>query len=203
MAEMQPRSTKLAMTLVSTFSLLLIGTLWGAQLIKRPLLVISRWALLLALIAQAAWFSYLTAAQYFVWTQNPLSALLLPPTKSISYFIFYSFTEFWLNPLIALAAGFLLWLMMRRGNARFEQRFLYSEEPLLILISFLLIGHPLWIAYLTLILLCAIVASIYRVFMRKNSSPLPLLWLWLPAAIVILFLSPALLQLPIVSLLSL
>ena len=156
-----------------------------------------RWMVISAIAGLIAALSYYTALQYFTWIANSLSRLLLPPHQGIGYFAFYVFTEFWADYLLAAAIGFICYLTIRR-QATPERPFFYPEEPALCFIAILLVGHPLWILYGTLLLIETLIGTLYARFISKTNNRVSFRYLWLPTAGLILALSPILNKLPLI-----
>lgn len=191
------------MTQASIFSLILLCITLGAQLFARPratgattraspFLVHLRWLTFIALSGLFAWFTYESTAQYFAWANGgAISPLLLPPYNSIHYFLFYAFTEFWANGLLATTLGIISYFIIRR-YAENEQPFFYPEEPLLCLLTISLVGHPFWIVYLLSLLITALIGTLITRFITHTNSRVSFRYLWLPLAIGTLSLSPIL-----------
>lgn len=193
MAATARHSTKPAMTKIWIFSFLFLSCLWGIQLTRRSLLTKLRWFIFGALAGLAALLTYYTALQYFTWlTGGALARFLLPPHQSISYFLFYSYTEFWANYLIAGALGALGFFAIKLYNKKHQEMLFYREEPLLCFLAFLLVGHPLWVIYSTLLLIALLCGTFYSRFVRKTNERVSFYYLWIPVALLTLALSSVL-----------
>lgn len=193
--------TKSAMTQVSIFNLILLVLTIGAQHLARPratgitraspFLPILGWLTFIASATLIGLLTYQTALTYFSWLSSPLSRLLLPPYQGVHYFIFYSFTEFWANHLLAALVGLVSYLVIKR-YARHEESFFYPEEPILCFLSLLLVGHPLWLIYVLTLLIAALIGSLWTHCITKTNNRVSLRYLWLPLAGLIITLSPIL-----------
>ncbi len=183
------------MSPLSIFSLAFLIGVAGTHHFSKSLQPLLRWIVLSAVAGLAAALSYYTALQYFTWLSSSISRLLLPPYQGIGYFIFYAFTEFWADYLLAAAIGLLCFVAIRR-QATDERPFFYPEEPTLCFISIMLVGHPLWILYGILLLLETLVGTLYTHFISKTKNRVSFRYLWLPTAILILAVSPFLNRLP-------
>ncbi len=180
------------MTLAWIFNLSLIVITIGAQLISRPFLVCLRWLTIAGVSGLIAILSYYTALQYFIWNNNEVARLLLPPYQGIGYFLFYSFTEFWANYLIAAAVGAIGYFLIRFYNKKHGNVLFYPEEPLLCFLAFLLVGHPFWMLSSILLLLALLIGSLITNFISKTHNRVSFYYLWLPIAALTLVLSPVL-----------
>lgn len=125
------------------------------------------------LIAAALFFSAILAIiktinQYYVWSGNELSRLLLPPHQSIKYFIFYAFSRFWLGVLIGAAVSFLFYLFLKFLEKR-QSRFFIKGETALGFLTALLVGWPNFVIFLPLVFVSTILIAIYRQLILKES----------------------------------
>ncbi|MEK9168447.1 MAG: hypothetical protein AAB698_01470 [Patescibacteria group bacterium] len=125
------------------------------------------------LIAAALFFSAILAIiktinQYYVWSGNELSRLLLPPYQSINYFIFYAFSRFWLGALISVAVSFLFYLFLKFLEKR-QSRFFIEGETALGFLTALLVGWPNFVIFLPLVFVSTILIAIYRQLILKES----------------------------------
>ncbi|MDO8602031.1 MAG: hypothetical protein Q7R62_02820 [bacterium] len=197
------------MTPVLIFSLSLIVLTIGAQYFLRPFSIYSgsiylRWLTFVGASGLIAFLSYNTALQYLAWaTGGSVTRFLLPPYNTIGYFLFYSFTEFWANYLIAAALGAIGYFAIRNYNHRHKEMLFYPEESLLCFLAFLMVGHPLWILYLILLLLAVLLGTLYTHLISKTRARVSFYYLWLPLALLTLILSPMLERLNFIIYLSL
>jgi hypothetical protein len=180
------------MTQLTVYSLLFIALLIKFHHSPKPILRTLRWALIVAVCGLTTLLSYLTALQYFSWaTGSVISQHLLPPYQDISYFILYVFTEFWAGALIGAAIGLIGYLVIKR-HAKQNDPFFYPEEPLLCLLAFLLVGHPLWIIYVSSLLLATLIGTLWTKLVTKTNNRVSFRYLWLPLAALTLLLAPIL-----------
>jgi len=120
-----------------------------------------------------------TIATYFSWKNNPLSKHLLPPDTSLVYFLGYSFLHYFFSPLINVIFSFLVFFGLKKFNQKFEETFLYDEEPYLASFSILITGWPNCLIYLILILSLGVIFHLFHylregltyLFNRSHQSP--------------------------------
>lgn len=125
-----------------------------------------------------------TFAQYYVWSHNSLSKLFLPPHQNLSYFLFYSFGRFWLNALLAVAAAFLFYLLLKRLN-RYRRGLFKDGETEIGFAAALLSGWPGFVVFVPIVFIVTIILSIIRslAFKLKTTTLGPAL---LVSAVIIL-----------------
>ncbi|MBT9171162.1 MAG: hypothetical protein DDT18_01531 [Actinobacteria bacterium] len=124
------------------------------------------------LIVAALSFSALLAIvktinQYYVWSGNELSQLLLPPHQSIDYFVFYAFGRFWLGVLIGVAVSFLFYLFLKFLEKR-QNRFFIEGETALGFLTALIVGWPNFVIFLPLVFISTVLIAIYRRLILKE-----------------------------------
>lgn len=183
------------MTLDLTFNLILIAVAIGAQWFVRPratgaatqaspFLAPARCLALIAIGTTFIFSGYYTALQYFTWASSSISRLLLPPHQSPSYFLYYAFTEFWGNQLLAICIGlFFFWII--RMQMRTRPFLFYPEEPWLCLLGFSLVGHPLWSGYAILLIASLVTLTAIKRYRAKSDERVSFRYLWLPVALII------------------
>ena len=169
---------------------LIILALYCAQLL-RPLWL-SRfrkriWILVTSIIILGNFL--LAYVQYRTWNNNPVGKFLLPPYQSWAYFIKYSSIEFFapyiVSGLIAvIVVGSVVWL-----NNRFDRRFFYSDEYLLIGINTLVVGHPGWLVYALVSLVFYMAWNIVATIFNKGAVRVSMYYMWLPLGCSSLLLS--------------
>jgi hypothetical protein len=164
---------------VSTFSLIILAIILGAQLMRPSSLLrvarISFFVSIFFILFLAAYYSY---QQYFFWKENPVSKFLLPPHKSIGYFISYSFFNFFFQPIFSLAVAVVGFFTAKFLNQKFGEKFFEPVEYYLFALGLLLAGHPGWIYYLIILFSIGIVASFFQ------KGKFSFYYLWLPAAML-------------------
>ena len=148
---------------------------------------------LTAAVSLFGYAAYLSWQQYFIWINNDLTKLFLPPYASLDYFIFYVRTRFFNAYLLSLVAGLGGALAAYFLNKRFQERFFEKIEPYLLGTALFLVGHPGWIFYLiillTLFLIINFLLSTFHFLLNKEMPRISLYYLWLPAAIFTILIS--------------
>jgi len=171
-------------------NLIIIGFLWGTSVFGgRFFLLKNRKPLLMILIlVQIAGLSYLSRSQFFLWQENPISKFLIPPYKSLDYFIYYVGTRFWLPYLISLIIALLVLWIALIFNKRKGGRFFQKEEPYLLALAIFATGHPGWIVYFLLVLFVTLTWGIVSSVLFKKMERISYYYLWLPAGAATLIL---------------
>ena len=127
---------------------------------------------------------YLTRAQFLVWSGTGLSGYLVPPYSNISYFLQYSFFHFWASYVLSFLVGLLILKLAQYFNKKHGEKFFEKEEPYFIGLSVFLVGHPGWLAYLSLVLLTTFLFALGSWLSTKQVYRIAYYNLWLPLAIV-------------------
>jgi hypothetical protein len=159
--------------------------LQGAQIIKRSFLVKVMkpifWITVAVSFGNSTLFSYW---QYLAWKNGPLGDLLLPPHRSIAYFLEYSIWRFWTPALSALATALILILIVRFLNKKNEEKFFENEEPYLLGIGIVLVGYPVFLVYILTFFLLFLAVNIFKTVKNKSADRVSPYYLWLPAALI-------------------
>ena len=114
----------------------------------------------------------LTISQYYIWSQNKFTQLLLNSSLDLSmpvsgYFLFYSFGRFWLNALITIGAAFVFYLFLKFLK-KHRERFFEEGETELGFLSALIVGWPNFVVFLPLVFVFVVLLSIFRrVFLKE------------------------------------
>lgn len=108
-----------------------------------------------------------TINQYYSWSANELSQLLLPPHQSIKYFIFYAFSRFWLGVLIGAGVSFLFYLFLKFLGKR-QSRFFIKGEIGLGFLTALISGWPNFVIFLPLVFIFTVLIAVYRQLVLKE-----------------------------------
>jgi len=152
-------------------------------LINYKLLIIS------SIVFRFFYAALLTASQYYVWSQNKFTELLLnsplDPNMSVpsvisgfcqlsivncqksGYFFFYSYGRFWLNVLISIGAAFIFYLLLKLLE-KYRDRFFEEGETKLGFLAALIVGWPNFIVFLPLVFIFVILFSIFRRILLKE-----------------------------------
>jgi len=136
--------------------------------------------IIIAVIFKFLYSKILTVAQYFIWKssnfsrffleqglvdKNSIFSLLL--RKKGGYFIYYSFTRFWLNFFVSLLLAFLFYLFLKFLR-KINSRFLSKSDLLLAYLTAFSSGWPGFILFLILFLFIFLILGIFNNFLRKE-----------------------------------
>ena len=195
MAALQWTFTKLAMHPDSIFSLIFLILLFGAQLIWRPSLFLSkaRFLFLFSILAVFIILAVYSILQFLLWQGDEISKFLLPPYQSINYFLSYAGIRFFLSYAISLFVAILGLGIGNWLNNRYGKRFFESNELYLFAAALFLTGHPGWFYYLLGLLLVYLLMHLISLFvlliLRVNLRLLPrfsVYYLWIAVAILVI-----------------
>jgi len=187
-----------------TFS---VGFLIISFLHKRGSKELLRASFLIYLLGIVILFSlafFKTIYTYFLWKNHPLSHFLLPPFRSINYFLGYSFFHFFRLPLYNFFSSFILFALMKIFNKIFNKRLFYEEEIYFGSFGMLVAEFPtnLFLVFL-IIILGIFVFLIKKIKIFKGLSLVfgtkfvSLYYLWLPLTIFVIIFKNYLLKLPV------
>lgn len=127
----------------------------------------------------------LTAGQYYVWLQNPLTKILANSPVSaatplpqilknspifqghLGYLLFYAYGRFWINSLLAAGMAFLFSLFLK-SLRRHRDRFFEEGEVELGFLSALVVGWPNFAIFVPAIFFLVVIISIVRMAVWKE-----------------------------------
>ncbi len=158
---------------------------------QRKRLSLRRWSrvLILATLVYYPLYALInTVSQYEVWANSSGSFLkyladapLAPALNGITlwydlpfmhgkfgYVIFYSWGRFWMGPVLAVAAAFLFWLILK-GLQRYNDRFFEDGEVELGVLMALLVGWPGFVVFVPLLFVSVIIVSAFRLIFFSES----------------------------------
>ena len=172
----------------STFSLVIVFLLIGAQWLMRPSVFfraarIIFWSLIFGALFLS---SYLTYEQYQLWRAHPLSQFLLPPHQSVGYFISYSAVNFFLPIAINLLLATLVLLLSILVNKRSKGRYFEPAESYLAGAAILLSGSA-WPVLLLMLGGVAFIGSVMNLLARRGRFSL--YYFWLPVCVSAILIS--------------
>ncbi len=126
----------------------------------------------------------LTVGQYFVWRADPFGHLLLHGSLSglpadvtggvaafngqLGYFLFYSWSHFWLDAIWSVILAFVFWLILK-SLQKHQERFFHPGETEIGLIAALIVGWPDMLIFVPLVFVGVILVSLYRLIFLKES----------------------------------
>lgn len=121
----------------------------------------------------------LTIGQYYVWSSNAFSRLLLHAPldgrvpipeflkdsallqSRFGYFLFYSYGRFWINSILAIGVSLLFYLFLRLLRKR-RGRFFEEGEPELGFVSSLIAGWPNFVLFVPFVFFFVVIVSLIR-----------------------------------------
>lgn len=145
-------------------------------------------------LTEAVLLLYLTRQQFLLWSAHEISRFLLPPHRSLNYFIFYSFTRIWLPYLVSGVIGSAVFWIVVYLNKKYGGRFFQPEEPYFLFLVLFLAGHPGWLLYVIVVLAAALLMVAYKTYKSHQSDKVVLYYLWLPAGAAAIILNQFLLN---------
>lgn len=126
---------------------------------------------------------YNSVQQYRVWQASSLFSKYAD-WDLIKIAAHYDFTNFLINPLIALGVSGIAWFGLWLLNRRSKERFFEKPEPYLFATGIVLSGHPNWIFYTVSVFFIAVAFSVARfISTRSRDVIFSFYWFWLPVAI--------------------
>jgi hypothetical protein len=128
---------------------------------------------------------------YYLWHNNSMSKLLLPPYQKINYFIGYVNYHFILPILLPIIIGLVLFFVIKLINKFFQGRFFHNDEHLMVFYGIILVGNPLWIVYIFSVLFLGFLVYILGLIFKKVNfgERFSLKYLWIPLAFIIFIFS--------------
>jgi len=140
---------------------------------------------------------------YWLWSQELISQRFLPPYTPISYFLKYSWQNYWFEPVVSVLLAFIVFWGIYLFNKKFEENLFYKEERYLAGLGVLATSWPNCLIFLSLVLFLGIVFHLLNIlffffrkkFKKNNKNTLQifirlsLLYFWIPCALLILLFS--------------
>lgn len=159
-------------------------------------------AVIVVLVGQILKVGLEVFGQYYLWRNNSMSKLLLPPYQKINYFFGYINYHFILPILIPIVVAIVLFFVIKLINKVFQDRFFYNDEPLLAFYGIILVGHPFWIVLVFSVLVLGFLIYLLGLSFKKLNfgERFSLRYLWIPLAFIILIFSANIVKiLPIIN----
>ena len=140
---------------------------------------------------------------YWLWSQELISQRFLPPYTPISYFLKYSWQNYWFEPVVSVLLAFIVFWGIYLFNKKFEENLFYKEERYLASLGILATGWPNCLIFLSLVLFSGIIFHLFNIlffffrekFKKSNKNTLQisirlsLLYFWIPIALLVLLFS--------------
>jgi hypothetical protein len=124
-----------------------------------------------------------TFLNWWLWSKEKITQRLLPPFTPLVYVLHYSWQHYLFEPVITIITALLIFWLIKLLNRRFGNNFFYDEEPYLASLGILITGWPYCLLFLSLVLFLGVISH----FIVKEKR-FPLLYFWLPSALLVLFL---------------
>jgi len=124
-----------------------------------------------------------TFLNWWLWSQQRITQQLLPPHTSIAYVLKYSWQHYFFASIVTIIFALIVFWGIKSLNKKFNKTFFYDEEPYLSALGILAVSWPNCLIFLCLVLLLGVIAH----FIIQKGR-LPLLYFWLPCALLILLL---------------
>ncbi len=185
---------------ITLVNLSILIILWGMQLKLRPFLVKNQKKISLTILAVIVGTTCIKAHLLFLAWQSsePPLKYLAPPYAPISYFLHTAWTQIFSQYVIALSVGIIIFGLIKLLPKAKQEAIFESEEPIVITLCILLMGHPLWIAYLCFSLLCYALITITKSTAQKERR-VSFYHYWTPLAILTLILGNHILKISILA----
>lgn len=170
------------------------------QLKLRPFLVKNQKKISLAVLGVVVGTTCIKAHRLFLAWQGsePPLKYLAPPYAPVSYFIHTAWTQIFSQYVISFGIGVIILGLIKLLPKAKQEAIFESEEPIIIALCILLMGHPLWIAYLGLSLLCYALITITKSTTQKERR-VSFYHYWTPLAIITLILGSHILKISILA----
>ena len=142
-------------------------------------------------------FTYLT---YRLWQKSPISHFLLPPYNNYSYFFNYSSFHFFKNYYFSLIFFAFVFILMFFLNKLSKGRFFEKNEVWIAGIGIFLTQWPINLVWFFSVIACGILLHLLYILRTRKLKKVfvSLYYLWLPTAVIAIFLSKWIIMLPII-----
>ena len=131
---------------------------------------------------------FFTILNWWFWSQQLITQRLLPPHSPINYVLKYSWQHYWFESIITILTAIMVFFGIYFLNKKFENHLFYDEEKYLAVLGILAIGWPNCLIFLCLVLFLGIIFHLGFLLFNKKGNRLPLIYFWLPCALLILLL---------------
>ena len=132
---------------------------------------------------------FFTILNWWFWSQQGITQRLLPPHSPINYVLKYSWQHYWFESIVTIVMAVLVFFGIYFLNKKFEKNLFYNEEKYLAALGILAVGWPDCLIFLCLVLSLGVILHLISFLFNKGRSRLPLLYFWIPCALLILLLS--------------
>ncbi|MFA5392114.1 MAG: hypothetical protein WC306_00255 [Candidatus Paceibacterota bacterium] len=125
-----------------------------------------------------------TFLNWWMWSKTELTQRLIPPYAPVTYVLHYSWQHYLFEPVITIIFALIIFKIIASLNKKFNNQFFYDEEPYLASLGILAISWPNCLVFLCLVLLLGVFSHILL-----KGKRFPLLYFWLPCALLVLLLN--------------
>lgn len=130
----------------------------------------------------------LSGLQYDGWTRSQLTAYLLPPTTSISYFLGYVFSRMWSSHVPSFLISIIFIFTAQALNKKKENALFHDGEEWLLGSALFLSGFPGVVIFLPVFFLLFLFSSIIQTLRKGTDYRVSPYFLWLPTALCVILL---------------
>jgi hypothetical protein len=126
-----------------------------------------------------------------MWSKSPITQKFL----EINYVSKFSFNTYWLVTLTTLLLALLIFKILFFVNKKFNEKFLYEEEPYLVALGIILNPWPMLFFFIFASILCLLILQIFNLLRQKmyfknqkaEFERIPMINIWIPAMFVSTF----------------
>jgi len=108
-----------------------------------------------------------TILNWWFWSKQGITKVLLPPHSPITYVLKYSWQHYWFEPVVIIFAAIIVFFSIYFLNKKFENQLFYNEEKYLAALGILATGWPNCLIYLSLVLFLGVIS--HFLFLCFNS----------------------------------
>ena len=145
---------------------------------------IARWGLVGVVSVVIISLGYLSHGQFFAWQGNEMSKRLLPPYRSLGYFLYYVGLRMWAPYALSAAAAACAYAAARVLNRVKRGVFFEAEEPYFLAVGVFAAGHPGWMAYVMITMAAYLLFSCAMWALTRRYERVSFYRFWLPCAAV-------------------
>jgi hypothetical protein len=168
----------------------ILTIVWGAQIPKRPLLVLYTKRIFLTLVIVLVLFlMYSTRQQFNTWSADSVAQYLLPPFQAIDYFLLYVLFRVWMPFMISAAVTALFLWWAHRYNRRHEGKVFYSDELWVVASAILLMSWPGLVVYVLVMVVLFTTVSLSIQAVKGRDFRVSPYYFWIPAALFAILIS--------------
>jgi hypothetical protein len=177
-------------------------TLIFIKLKRSEIITFRKWPVWLILFALFASLLYRTYFQWELFSAAPPAKYLLPPFAPWSYFIQYCWSWIWSQYILAFGGAAILFASISATTKEWRDVRFEEQEPLILSLGILLVGHPYWLFYFLTTLSLYLVYTLIKAWRFPGSQRVSFYGFYLPAALIVILLTPLLKTLPFMQVFS-